>query len=145
LLHAIGNHLLNQSKNISIKYYSCKTFIEILIDENRLGDLRIFIKLFHYILLDDVQQLLLLKFAQEVLLEVIKDFVCSGKQIILTSDCPLQMLPNLIFDSFNSGTIIQLYELDMEAKSSFLKNKVKENKIRISDCFLQELFPESCK
>lgn len=147
LLHAVGNYLLNKSKNINIRYKPCDIFTKLMVHEFTYRDLNSFFEVFHdvdYILVDDVQHLHLLVLTQEVFLEAIKAFVTADKQIILTSNCPPQLLPNLKFTTFSNGAIIQIQELDMNAKLSILRHKVRENRVFISDELLTLIAEKSC-
>ena len=139
LLHAAGNYLASLHANMNVALISCELFAGLLVEEIRDRDINTFIDLFYavdFLMVDDLHYLDGKDRTQEEVSYAIKSFIASGKQVLLSSDCPPQALASLGMGSFKKGISVLVKELDFETRLGILKKKVEEKQYTLSDDML---------
>lgn len=137
LFHAMGHDALVHHKNLKISCIPCEIFTKDLISELvRKGNTDNIIYCFSpldLIMIEDLQYLHLKERTQEVVFGLLQSLVCLGKQIVLSSDRPHQMLPNLRINKIEKAFAVGIGPLDVETSFAFLKNRVRGKKVTVSE------------
>lgn len=139
IIHAIGNQILSDNKNMKICYYSSEKFTNELINSLRHAKMDEFRNKFRSIdilLIDDIQFIAGKKSTQEEFFHTFNALYESHKQIVVTSDKFPKEIPDLeerLRSRFEWGLIADIQAPDTETKQAILKMKADQNKIEIPE------------
>lgn len=137
LLHAIGNHIKQNSPNLKVLYITTDEFTDEFIrfiHQNPGGSLRDFFRTIDVLLMDDVQFLADKKATSETFFHVFNLLVDSGKQIVLTSDrhpSELKGIEDRLVTRFYSGLQMSISAPDLETRKDILRMKISLNNLDI--------------
>ena len=157
LLHAIGNHIKQNSPNLVVLYVTADEFTDEFIRyvrETPSGNMKEFFRTIDVLLMDDVQFLANKPATSENFFHLFNLLVNAGKQIVLTSDrhpSELQGLEDRLVTRFNSGLQINITTPDLETRKNILKKKITLNNLNIEDfdeeviTFFAENFPNNVR
>ena len=142
LLHAIGNYLFKNKKNMDVLYVSAETLVTELINviRNKSNDennrFREKYRSCDVLMVDDVQFLIGKEATQEAFFHIFNDLYQENKQIILTSDrAPkdLTTLSDRLRTRFGCGLTVDIQVPDLETRVAILKTKATQSKFMLSD------------
>lgn len=146
LLHAIGNAIREQRENAQVIYVTSEDFTNTYIDAiSRKGDaLNNFRRKYRkadVLLIDDVQFLASKGKTQEEFFHTFNALFASGKQIVLSSDCPaseITMLDKRLKSRFEQGLSVELLPPSYETRMAILRHKVRQWKCNVASPDLME-------
>jgi len=139
LMQAIGNCLVNKNPSKKIKYLSSEKFTNELIDAISKKGMDFFKNKYRKIdvlIIDDIQFIAGKEKTQEEFFHMFNSLYQNNKQIIITSDRQpnaISTLEERLRSRFEGGMIADISYPDLETRIAILKNKVKENKVKISE------------
>lgn len=151
LLQAIG-HFVSQEETASRVYYiSALDFLKKYTDcvkegiEKKHNTIHLFYQEFDAIdvlLIDDVQHLAGKEKTQKAFLAIFAKFISCGKQIVLSTDCLPEEIPNMhegLVSHFTGGMLIDVQAPTQKTKIDILRQKAKTDNIQLSPdvlCYL---------
>lgn len=132
LLHAIGNALRNRKDNVQVLYVTSEQFTNAYIEAIRKrGDaLEVFRKKYRKVdvlLIDDVQFMARADKTQEEFFHTFNALFESGKQIVLSADCPASQITNMddrLKTRFSQGMTVELTAPCYEMRMAILRQKM---------------------
>ncbi len=131
LLHAIGNAIIEKHKKKNVLYVTSEEFTNAYIEAmSKKGDsLTNFRKKYRnadVLLIDDIQFLAHKEKTQEEFFHTFNSLLSSGKQIILSSDCPasaIQTLDTRLTTRFEQGMTVSISPPSLETRIAILRHK----------------------
>ena len=134
LLHAIGNALRERDKNVKVLYETSEQFMNAYIEAVRQrGDaLDLFRKKYRkvdYLLIDDVQFMARADRTQEEFFHTFNALFESGKQIVLSADCPASRITKMddrLKTRFSQGMTVELTAPCYEMRLAILRQKMQK-------------------
>ena len=134
LLHAIGNALRERDKNVKVLYETSEQFMNSYIEAVRQrGDaLELFRKKYRkvdYLLIDDVQFMARADKTQEEFFHTFNSLFESGKQIVLSADCPASRITKMddrLKTRFSQGMTVELTAPCYEMRLAILRQKMQK-------------------
>ncbi|MCQ2364023.1 MAG: chromosomal replication initiator protein DnaA [Akkermansia sp.] len=134
LLQAIGNAIREEDDNTQVLYLTSETFVNDYIDAlSRRGDaLNAFRRKYRradVLLIDDVQFLARAGRTQEEFFHTFNALFESGKQIVLSADCPAGNITNMderLISRFEQGLTVSILPPDYETRVAILRKKLKQ-------------------
>ncbi len=131
LLHAIGNAVVEQDNGKKVLYITSEDFTNAYIDAmSKKGDaLSSFRKKYRnadILLIDDVQFLARKEKTQEEFFHTFNALLASGKQIILSSDCPASQITTMderLTSRFEQGMTVSVTRPCLETRMAILRYK----------------------
>lgn len=129
LVQAIGNHIKNSDPNKFVLYVSSEKFVNQFIESvrnNNVQDFANFYLLVDILIIDDVQFLSGKDKTQEMFFHIFNHLHQSGKQIVMTSDCPprdLKGLEERLLSRFKWGLTADLQSPDFETRMAIIQKK----------------------
>ena len=145
LMHAIGNEVVRNNKNLKIVYVTSETFTNEFINALRDNSTEKFRQKYRNIdvlLIDDVQFIAGKERLQEEFFHTFNTLHENGKQIILSSDRPPRDIPLLedrLKSRFEWGLIADVSMVDYETRFAILRKKTEENNVIIDDDILSNI------
>lgn len=145
LVQAIGNEIKQNLPGKRIYYVSSEKFTNQFIEalrNNRVQDFSNFFLEMDVLILDDVQFLANKEKTQEIFFHIFNHLHQSGKQIIMTSDCPprdLRGLQERLLSRFKWGLTADLQQPDLETRIAIIQNKMQSDGIDIPDDVIEYL------
>ena len=139
LMHAIGNHILDQEPSRRIVYVSSEQFTNQLvgsIQEGSMGEFRRRYRQMDLLLVDDVHFLEGKERTQEEFFHTFNALYDAQKQIIVTSDRPPKELPGLeerLVSRFEWGLVADIKPPDYETRVAILRKKASDDLITLDD------------
>ncbi|MSR36399.1 MAG: chromosomal replication initiator protein DnaA [Gemmatimonadetes bacterium] len=139
LMHAIGNHILDQPGVSRIVYVSSEQFTNQLvgsIQEGSMGEFRRRYRQMDLLLVDDVHFLEGKERTQEEFFHTFNALYDAQKQIIVTSDRPPKELPGLeerLVSRFEWGLVADIKPPDYETRVAILRKKANDDRIVLDD------------
>ncbi len=132
LLHAIGNALRARKPNVQVLYVTSEQFTNSYIEAIRKrGDaLEVFRKKYRKVdvlLIDDVQFMARADKTQEEFFHTFNALFESGKQIVLSADCPASQITNMddrLKTRFSQGMTVELTAPCYEMRVAILRQKM---------------------
>lgn len=136
LLQAIGNAIHENNENTQVLYVTSEEFTNAYIEaiSNQGDALRNFRRKYRkadVLLIDDVQFLSQKGKTQEEFFHTFNALFSSGKQIILSSDCPaceITKLDDRLTSRFEQGLTVGLNAPDLETRIAILRNRRRQYK-----------------
>lgn len=134
LLQAIGNCIRERDDHTQVLYLTSETFMNDYIEAlSAKGDaLNAFRRKYRkadVLLIDDVQFLARAGKTQEEFFHTFNALFASGKQIVLSADCPASAITNMderLVSRFEQGLTVSLLRPDYETRVAILRRKLKQ-------------------
>ncbi len=131
LLQAIGNAIRERNENTQVLYVTSEDFTNAYIDAlskkgDALGSFRRKYRKADVLLIDDVQFLARKEKTQEELFHTFNALFASGKQIVLSADCPASEITRMderLTSRFEQGLAVALKAPCLETRIAILRNK----------------------
>ncbi len=145
LMHAIGNEILFNNKNLKVLYVTSERFTNEFIDALKSASTEKFRQKYRNIdilLIDDVQFIAGKERLQEEFFHTFNTLHESGKQIVLSSDRPPRDIPLLedrLKSRFEWGLIADVSMADYETRLAILRKKKEEKHLIIDDEILSDI------
>ncbi len=137
LVHSIGNEIKKNLPDKIVLYIDQNDFTSQFLNavqNNKIQDFQSFYMKVDLLILDDVQFLAGREKTQEMFFHIFNQLHQSGKQIIMTSDCPprdLKGFQERLLSRFKWGLTADLQEPDFETKLAIIHNKMESDGIEI--------------
>jgi len=137
LMHAIGNHMLENNPDAKILYTSSENLVNefvYAIRHNKNEAFREKYRMVDILMVDDIQFLSDKDGTQEEFFHTFNTLHSEGKQIVLTSDKPpseLKSIEDRLRSRFNSGLSVDISLPDLETRTAILLHKVEAERIQI--------------
>lgn len=145
LLNAIGNYVVENFTDKTVKYITTESFTQEFIEAtkaNKLKDFRNKYRKVDFLLLDDIHFLAGQEGVQDELFHTFNALHKDGKQIVMTSDRPVQEISGLkerLVSRFESGLVTDMQAPDFETRVSILKKKSEQARMEIGDDVLKHI------
>jgi chromosomal replication initiator protein len=139
LAQAIGNETKKNFPNKVVLYVGSEKFTNQFIEavkNSSVGDFVQFYQLIDVLIIDDVQFFAGKERTQDIFFHIFNHLHQTGKQLILTSDCPPNQLKGMeerLLSRFKWGLSADLQPPDLETRIAILKNKMYVEGIEIPD------------
>lgn len=137
LVQAIGNEIKKSLPHKIVLYVDQNDFTSQFLNalqNNKMQDFQNFYLQVDLLILDDVQFLAGREKTQEIFFHIFNQLHQSGKQIIMTSDCPprdLKGFQERLLSRFKWGLTADLQEPDFETKLAIINKKMQSDGIEI--------------
>ncbi len=137
LVQAIGNEIKNNMPNKVVLYVDQSDFTNQFLNalqNHKLQDFQNFYQQVDLLILDDVQFLAGREKTQEMFFHIFNQLHQTGKQIIMTSDCPprdMKGFQERLLSRFKWGLTADLQEPDFETKLAIINRKMLADGIKI--------------
>jgi len=137
LVQAIGNEIKNNMPNKVVLYVDQSDFTNQFLNalqNHKLQDFQNFYQQVDLLILDDVQFLAGREKTQEMFFHIFNQLHQTGKQIIMTSDCPprdMKGFQERLLSRFKWGLTADLQEPDFETKLAIINRKMLADGIQI--------------
>ena len=138
LLHAIGNHVLENDPTKNVLYVPSETFINELINSISSGKTDAFREKYRQIdvlLIDDIQFLGNKEATQDEFFHTFNTLYNANKQIVICSDRPPEAIEHLaerIRSRFKWGLTVDIQAPDYETRVAILKKKIEQNNSHVN-------------
>lgn len=145
LMHAIGNEILKNNKNVNVLYVTSEQFNNNLIAGIKEGTMENFRNKYRntdVLLIDDIQFLAGRDRNQEEFFHTFNTLHEAGKQIILSSDRPpkdIQPLEDRLRTRFEWGLIADISNPDYETRMAILQKKAQLDNIIVDNEILSNI------
>lgn len=145
LVQAIGNEIKQRTSDKFVLYVSSEKFTNQFIDamkSNNIQDFSNFYLQVDILIIDDVQFLAGKEKTQEMFFHIFNHLHQSGKQIIMTSDCPPRSLKGLqerLLSRFKWGLTADLQQPDFETRIAIIQKKMEADGINIPQNVIEYL------
>ncbi len=143
LVQAIGNEVKKNLPDQFVLYVTSENFTNQFIEalkNNNVQDFSNFYLQVDTLIIDDVQFLSGKEKTQEIFFHIFNHLHQSGKQIIMTSDCPprdLKGLEERLLSRFKWGLTADLQQPDFETRVAIIQRKLQADGIYIPDNVLE--------
>jgi chromosomal replication initiator protein len=145
LAQAIGNEILQNIPGKEVIYVPAEKFTQQFIESVKINKIQEFQNVYNKIdilILDDVQFLAGREKTQEIFFHIFNNLHQSGKQIIMTSDCPpkdLKGLEERLLSRFKWGLTADLQQPDFETRIAIIHKKMQSDGIHIQENVIEYL------
>ena len=145
LAQAIGNEILQNITEKEVIYVPAEKFTQQFIEAvkiNKIQEFQIFYNKVDILILDDVQFLAGREKTQEIFFHVFNHLHQTGKQIIMTSDCPpkdLKGMEERLLSRFKWGLTADLQQPDFETRIAIIHKKMQSDGINIPEKVIEYL------
>ncbi len=145
LVQAIGNYIQTYEKGREVVYVSADKFTNQFIESlknHKLESFNHFYMQVDVLMIDDVQFLSGKDRTQEIFFHIFNHLHQSGKQIIMTSDCPpidLKGLEERLLSRFKWGLTADLKQPDLETRMAIIQKKITDNHLELPDKVIEYL------
>jgi chromosomal replication initiator protein len=146
LVQAIGNEIKNlYNHDKFVLYVSSEKFTNQFIEALKNNRIQEFSNYYFHVdalILDDVQFLAGKEKTQEIFFHIFNHLHQSGKQIIMTSDCPprdLRGMQERLLSRFKWGLTADLQQPDYETRMAIIQKKIQDDGIDIPDDVVEYL------
>ena len=145
LMHAIGNEVVKNNKNLKVLYVTSEKFTNEFIDALKSASTEKFRQIYRNIdvlLIDDIQFIAGKKQLQEEFFHTFNTLHESRKQIVISSDRPPRDIPLLeerLKSRFEWGLLADVSMADYETRLAILRKKTEERRIVIDDEILSNI------
>ena len=141
LLHAIGNHITENKKNLNVVYVTTEKFTNDLISsiqnskKGANSDFREKYRTCDVLIVDDIQFIINKNSVQEEFFHTFNELVMNGKQIVISSDKmpkDINPLEERLRSRFESGLIADVGVPDIETRIAIINKKAQLERYNIS-------------
>ena len=145
LMHAIGNRILENNRNMNVLYVTSEKFTNQLVNaikDNKNEVFRSKYRSIDVLLIDDIQFIAGKERIQEEFFHTFNSLYEDGKQIILSSDKPprdIQFLEDRLKSRFEWGLLADISCPDYETRLAILRKKAQDENILIDDFILSDI------
>lgn len=145
LIQAIGNHAMHKYPGTKVYYSSSEAFTSHFINaiqQNKVSEFSAFYRSCDILLIDDIHFFSNKGKTQEEFFHTFNDLHQNSKQIILTSDRPINELVALeerLISRFKWGLVVDIQPPDFETRLAILRNKCDESELDIPGDILEYL------
>lgn len=145
LMHAIGNEIIKNNKNLNVLYVTSEKFTNEFINslkDNNPESFRQKYRNIDVLLIDDIQFIAGKERLQEEFFHTFNSLHTTGKQIVLSSDSPPRDIPLLedrLKSRFEWGLIADVSMADYETRLAILRKKTDEKSVIIDDDILSNI------
>lgn len=145
LIQAIGNHVKLRKPSNKVFYASSETFTShfiTAIQQNKVSEFSAFYRSCDILLIDDIQFFSNKGKTQEEFFHTFNDLHQNGKQIILSSDRPINELVTLeerMISRFKWGLVVDIQPPEFETRLAILRHKCEESDLSIPGEILEYL------
>jgi chromosomal replication initiator protein len=145
LIQAIGNEARRKKPNSRVFYASSETFTShfiTAIQQNKVSEFSAFYRSCDILLIDDIQFFSNKGKTQEEFFHTFNDLHQNGKQIILTSDRPINELVTLeerMISRFKWGLVVDIQPPEFETRLAILRKKCDDSDLSIPGEILEYL------
>lgn len=145
LMHAIGNRILKNNRNMKILYVTSETFTNQMINaikDNKNEVFRNRYRTIDVLLIDDIQFIAGKERVQEEFFHTFNALHQDKKQIIISSDKPPRDIPFLedrLKSRFEWGLLADISCPDYETRLAILRKKAQEESIIVDDIILSNI------
>jgi chromosomal replication initiator protein len=145
LLHAIGNYVQCYGSGLRVRYATIEEFTTDFVDavrRRRTGDFKDDFRSADVVLIDDVQFLAGRTKTREEFFHTFNALLDSGRQLVLTSDCSPEDLPDLedrLSERFRSGLVVELEPPPAALRRAILAKRARLDGIEVSTDVLSEI------
>ena len=145
LMHAIGNRILENDRNMNVLYVTSEKFTNQLVNaikDNKNEVFRSKYRSIDVLLIDDIQFIAGKERIQEEFFHTFNSLYEDGKQIILSSDKPprdIQFLEDRLKSRFEWGLLADISCPDYETRLAILRKKAQDENILIDDFILSDI------
>lgn len=139
LMHAVGNQLHKNSKQLNICFLSSERFVSDMVrslQKGTMNDFKNYYRSLDLLLIDDIQFFANKERSQEEFFYTFNTLIESNKQIILTCDSypkEIKGLEERLKSRFGWGLPIAIEPPDLETRVAILKSKASANGIELPD------------
>ncbi|OJW71316.1 MAG: chromosomal replication initiation protein DnaA [Candidatus Amoebophilus sp. 36-38] len=143
IVQALGNEVKARFTDKFVLYASSEQFTTQFIESLRNNSVQDFTHFYlqaDVLILDDVQFLVGKEKTQEIFFHIFNHLHQSGKQIVMTSDCPprdLKGLQERLLSRFKWGLTADLQQPDFETRVAIIKNKMQADGIDIREDLIE--------
>lgn len=138
LVQAIGNNIKNTRDDKFVLYVTSENFTNQFIEALKVNNVQSFSNFYlqvDVLIIDDVQFLSGKEKTQEIFFHIFNHLHQSGKQIIMTSDCPPRELKGLqerLLSRFKWGLTTDLQQPDLETRMAIIARKMENDGVYMS-------------
>ena len=139
LMHAIGNHLLEQDPNANIVYLHSQTFVGSMVSALQLNAINEFKRYYHSVdalLIDDIQFFANKERSQEEFFHTFNAIFEGGRQIIMTCDkyhSEINGLEERLKSRFGWGLSVAVEPPELETRAAILINKANQEQVYLGN------------
>ncbi len=139
LMHAIGNHLLEQNPNANVVYLHSQTFVGSMVSALQLNAINEFKRYYHSVdalLIDDIQFFANKERSQEEFFHTFNAIFEGGRQIILTCDKyhnQINGLEDRLKSRFGWGLSVAVEPPELETRAAILINKANRENVFLAN------------
>lgn len=139
LVQAIGNEIRHNFENKFVLYVSSEKFTSQFIEALKNNSVQKFTNFYlqvEVLIIDDIQFLSGKEKTQEIFFHIFNHLHQSGKQIIMTSDCPprdLHGLTERLISRFKWGLTADLQTPDFETRIAIIQRKMQSDGMHVPD------------
>ena len=145
LLHAIGNFVQRYGAGLRVRYATSEEFTTQFVEAvrtKRTGDFKDDFRSADVVLIDDVQFLAGRAKTREEFFHMFNALVGSGRQLVISSDCSPDELPDLearLAERFRSGLVAELEPPPPDVRRAILAKRARIDRLEVSDDVLAEI------
>jgi chromosomal replication initiator protein len=139
LIHAIGNHILNDRSSTSVKYIHAESYVSDVVRAYQSKSFEEFKKSYHsldILLIDDIQFFSGKSRTQEEFFYAFEALIAAKKQIIITCDTyPSELggIDNRLISRFGSGLTVAIEPPELEMRVAILLKKAAKENLRLTE------------
>lgn len=139
LIHAIGNHILNDRSSASVKYIHAESYVSDVVRAYQSKSFEEFKKSYHsldILLIDDIQFFSGKSRTQEEFFYAFEALIAAKKQIIITCDTyPSELggIDNRLISRFGSGLTVAIEPPELEMRVAILLKKAAKENLRLTE------------
>ena len=145
LLHAIGRYVQRYGSGLRVRYATIEEFTSAFVGavrERRTDRFKDDFRSADVVLIDDVQFLAGRTRTREEFFHTFNALLDSGRQLVLTSDCPPDELPDLedrLAERFRSGLVVELDPPGVAVREAILAKRARLDGVDLSGEVLREI------